>query len=136
VRDAPLLLRRAADSDHDVVIGLIGEAAAWLRTSDTAQWAQPWPSSEERRHRIRRDLIAGKTWIARDGGIPAATMTADPDGNRAWPAEARRDPAVYVCRLAVGRACAGQGLGTALLDWAGRRGRQHHRARWVHQPQG
>jgi GNAT superfamily N-acetyltransferase len=131
VRDAPLVLRRAAADDHDVVIGLIDEAATWLRTSNTDQWAQPWPSNEERRHRIRRDLTAGKTWIAWDGGIPAATITADPDENPAWPAEARRDPAVYVCRLVVGRAYAGQGLGTALLDWAGRRGRQHHGARWV-----
>lgn len=29
--------------DFDTVLGLIEEAAAWLRTKGTNQWAKPWP---------------------------------------------------------------------------------------------
>jgi ribosomal protein S18 acetylase RimI-like enzyme len=105
--ELPLALGRATQRDHDVIIDLIEAAADWLRTKNTDQWAQPWPSEEDRNHRIRRDLIAGKTWIA------------------------RRDPAVYVCRLVVSRAFAGRSLGAALLSWAGLRARRYYRARWI-----
>jgi ribosomal protein S18 acetylase RimI-like enzyme len=125
------VLHRATLRDHNVIIDLIEAAAEWLRTKNTDQWAQPWPSEEDRDYRIRQDLIAGKTWIAWEGGTPAATITADSAENPIWPAEARRDPAVYVCRLVVNRAFSGRGLGAALLDWAGFRGRKRYRARWI-----
>jgi GNAT superfamily N-acetyltransferase len=123
-------LSRAREHDHATIIGLIDAAAGWLRTKNTDQWKEPWPSEEDRNHRIRRDLIAGKTWIAWDDGTAAATITADLE-DQIWPAEAQRDPAVYVHRLIVNRRYAGQGLGAALLDWAGARARRKHRARWV-----
>jgi GNAT superfamily N-acetyltransferase len=131
VEELPLALGRAVRRDHDVITGLIDAAAEWLRTKNTDQWAQPWPSEEDRAHRIRRDLIAGKTWIAWDDGTPAATITADRAENPIWPARIRRDPAVYVSRLIVSRAFAGRGLGAALLDWAGLRARRDYGARWV-----
>jgi GNAT superfamily N-acetyltransferase len=129
--ELPLTLRRADLDDHDVIVGLIDAAAEWLRTKNTDQWSQPWPSEEDRRHRILHDLIAGKTWIAWDGGTPAATITTDPAQNPVWPAESRDEPAVYVTRMVVSRAFAGRGLGAALLDWAGLRARCLHGARWV-----
>ncbi|HEX7270228.1 MAG TPA: GNAT family N-acetyltransferase [Streptosporangiaceae bacterium] len=129
--ELPLVLGRSHERDHDAIIGLIDAAAEWLRTKNTDQWAQPWPSEDDRNHRIRRDLIAGRTWIAWQGGIPAATITADRAINPIWPAETRREPAVYVCRLVVSRAFAGRGLGAALLDWAGLSARRCHGARWT-----
>ena len=65
MEEFPLALRRAGEHDHHTVIGLIEAAADWLRTKNTDQWAQPWPSEEDRNHRIRQDLIAGETL---DGG--------------------------------------------------------------------
>ena len=129
--ELPLTLRRADLGDHDVIVGLIDAAAEWLRTKNTDQWSQPWPSEEDRRHRILHDLIAGKTWIAWDDGTPAATITTDPAQNPVWPAGSRDEPAVYVTRMVVSRAFAGRGLGAALLDWAGLRARRLHGARWV-----
>jgi GNAT superfamily N-acetyltransferase len=131
VGELPLALHRATLRDHDVIIDLIEAAAEWLRTKNTDQWAQPWPSEEDRAHRIRQDLTAGKTWIAWEGGTPAATITADSAENPIWPAETRCDPAVYACRLVVSRAFSGRGLGAALLDWSGLRARQRYGARWV-----
>ena len=128
-------LRRATERDHDVIIGLIDEAADWLRTKKTDQWTEPWPSEEDRRHRIMRDLQAGKTWIAWDGNSPVATLTADSQHSHqedpVWPHATRQDKAVYVCRLVVSRGQAGQGLGAELLDWAGLNGMQAHGADWV-----
>lgn len=129
--DLPLSLRQATGRDLDVITGLIDEAAEWLRTKNTDQWSQPWPSEEDRHHRIRRDLLAGKTWISWDGAKPVATITADTRDSAIWPVDARREPAVYVSRLVVSRDQAGQGLGASLLDWAGVRGRRRHGARWV-----
>src|ERR1700687_4877963 len=99
--DFAVVLRRAGARDLHVIVGLIDTAADWLRTKNTDQWAQPWPSEEDRSHRILRDLRARKTWIAWAGGSPAATITADPRDNPIWPIETRQERAVYVCRLVV-----------------------------------
>ncbi len=125
------MLHRATERDHDVIINLIDAAAKWLKTQNTDQWAQPWPSVEDRSHRILRDLRLGKTWIAWDGSEPAATITADSEGSPIWPEEMLRDRAVYVCRLVVSRRHAGRGLGAALLNWAGLRATRRYGARWV-----
>jgi GNAT superfamily N-acetyltransferase len=130
--DEPLpLLRRATESDWDTIVQLIDGAAEWLRTKNTDQWRQPWPSEEDRKHRILRDLRAGRTWIASDRGVPFGTVTADSEENPVWPKETRHDQAVYACRLVVARTHGGLGLGAALLDWVGLRGRRRDGARWV-----
>lgn len=129
--ESPLTLRRAIEHDHDLIAGLIDGAAEWLRTRNTDQWAQPWPSLEDRSHRILRDLRAGRTWIAWDDGSPAATITADSDDNSIWPEETRREQAVYACRLVVNRSYAGRGIGAELLNWAAIRGRRRQGARWI-----
>jgi len=131
MREPPPTLRCATEIDHEVIISLIDEAAEWLRTKNTNQWAQPWPSVEDRNHRILKDLRLGNTWIAWDGDTPAATITVDPADSPIWPAERLRERAVYVCRLVVSRSHSGQGLGAALLDWAGLRARQRYGAHWV-----
>jgi predicted N-acetyltransferase YhbS len=124
-------LHRATKDDYEKIIDLINQAAEWLRTKNTDQWAQPWPSEEDRKVRILRDLIAGKTLIATDHGIPIATITADLTDNPIWPAETREDPAVYVCRLVVRRTHGGNGIGAALLDWVGLDALRRHGAAWV-----
>lgn len=128
---SPLRLRRATKDDYNEIITLINEAAEWLRTKNTDQWEQPWPSEEDRRVRILRDLIAGKTLIALDGDLSVATITADLVDNPIWPPETRKDRAVYACRLVVRRTHGGLGIGTGLLDWVGQRARRRHGAAWV-----
>lgn len=128
---SPLRLRRATEHDHDAIVGLIDRAAEWLRTKNTDQWAQPWPSHKDRSHRILRDLRAGKTWVATDNGTLVATLTADYHDSPVWPKGTKDEPAVYVGRLVVSRAHAGEGLGAAFLDWAGLRARHRYNAQWV-----
>src|SRR5262245_18778739 len=114
MRQPPFTLCRASAHDFHTVIGLIEGARRWLRTKNTDQWAQPWPSEEDRSHRIREALESGKTWIVWDGRAPAATITAQSEDNGVWPKEMAADPAVYVSRLIVIRRYAGQSLGTRL----------------------
>jgi hypothetical protein len=115
----------------DAIIGLIHEAAEWLRTKNTDQWAQPWPNRADRDSRVLSSLRQGKTWICWDGEIPAATLTADLDDDPYWASEHSRPSrrAVYVHRLVVARRYAGMHLGGSLLNWVGRTGQLAHGAR-------
>jgi hypothetical protein len=127
----PIALRRATVDDMGVAIRLIEEAAEWLRDKGTDQWARPWPNRAGRDRRILASLNQGKTWIGWDEGIPAATITADPDEDPYWPDDLRRESAIYVHGLVVCRPYRGAGLGAALLGWASWTGRRDHGARWI-----
>ena len=127
----PLTLRSATARELDVIIGLIEDAASWLRTKNTDQWTRPWPDREGRDERVLADLDRGRTWIVWDGTTAAATITADPDEDPRWPERWRNHPAIYVQRQVVSRPYAGVSLGAELLDWAGRKGRSDHGAAWI-----
>lgn len=114
-----------------MITWLVDEAAKWLRTKDTDQWAEPWPNLDERSRRIRRDIHAKRTWIVSDGDLPIATMAAGPPDSAIWPAETRREAAVHVRRLVVRRTHAGRGIGAALLNWAGAQALLRSGARWI-----
>jgi len=129
--DWSIALRRATADDTGVVIRLIEEAADWLRSKGTDQWAKPWPNRAGRDSKILTALLLGKTWIGWDDGVPAATITADLDEDPYWPDDLRRESAVYVYRLVVGRPYSGVGLGAALLNWAGGTTRRDHGAQWI-----
>ena len=129
--DWPITLRRASVEDAAVAIRLIEQAADWLRHKGSDQWARPWPNRAGRDSRILAAAREGKTWIGWDNGVPAATITPDPEDDPYWPEEFLRDPAVYVHRLVVARPYKGAGLGAALLDWAGRTARREYGARWI-----
>jgi GNAT superfamily N-acetyltransferase len=122
----------------DEVLGLVREAAEWLRTSkNTDQWANPWPDRDGQRERILNDLLKGKTWIAWDGPAAAATITIDTEepldlnDQPVWPAHERRGPAVFVRRVIVSRGYAGIGLGAGLLDWASDVAKRDHEAAFI-----
>ncbi|HEY6296855.1 MAG TPA: GNAT family N-acetyltransferase [Streptosporangiaceae bacterium] len=126
-----------ANPDHfDTVLGLIEEAAAWLRTKDTNQWSAPWPDQPERDARVRRGLAGGKTWIVWDEDIAAATVTLAAQRNpMVWGGAACQcdlsERAVFAHRLITARSHQGQGLGAQLIDWAGLRARNEYGARWI-----
>lgn len=127
----PLTLRRATADDLQVVLALIEEAAQWLPAKGTDQWSKPWPDEQKRNARVLDDLEAKKTWLAVDGTTIAATITVDPVDTGIWPAEQRREPAVYLRRLIVDRRYSGLQIGARLLDWAGHFAASKHRAAWI-----
>src|ERR1017187_1418682 len=126
----PLILRRATADHLGTVIGLIEDAAEWLQTQGTDQWARPWPTRAARDGRILADIHARLTWIGWDNGTAAATIAVDPHPNVAWPDQFRRERAVYIHRLVVSRTYARVGLGCQLLDWAAGKAWRKHRVLW------
>jgi GNAT superfamily N-acetyltransferase len=111
--------RPASMADHQVIINLIKEAAGWLHTKGTDQWAKPWPTRSERDRRVADGIAAGETWILWDGSTAVATLTARRAGNpRLWTIVERCDAALYLHRLVVSRDYAGKGIGAAFIDWA------------------
>jgi hypothetical protein len=134
----PFRLRLATPGDLKGIFWLLDGAAAWLRTTkDTDQWEKPWPTREARDARVRAGVENGETWIVLDGSDPMGTITITPRPNPyVWsnPSSACRlsERAVYVHRLATARNHAGLGgLGSALLDWAGRKGQRLYGAQWI-----
>jgi GNAT superfamily N-acetyltransferase len=126
----------ASLEDFETILGLIDDAAAWLRTKDTDQWAAPWPNREARDARVDRGLAIGKTWIVWDEEVAAATVTLTPKVNhKVWSRPActcdLSERAVYAHRLITARSHKGQGLGAQLIDWAGLRARHDYGARWI-----
>jgi len=126
----------ATTENFGTVLGLIDEAAAWLRTKDTNQWAAPWPDRVKRDARVMRGLAGGKTWIVWDGDIAAATVTLAAKPNpKVWARPGctceLSERAVYAHRLITARSHAGLGLGGQLIDWAGLRARGDYGATWI-----
>ncbi|MFE1781286.1 GNAT family N-acetyltransferase [Streptomyces sp. NPDC059506] len=115
VADA-LTIRPAVATDLRTVIDLWEHAASWLNERGIDQWQYP-----PREERIKANIEAGECWIVEADGAPVATITvdehADPDF---WAPSEANDPALYVHRMVVRRDVAGQDLGSAMLDWAGR----------------
>ena len=128
------VLRLAVPGELDIVYGLVREAADWLRTKNTDQWASPWPDEARQKERIQNDLFKGRTWLVWDGAIAVATITVDTEDpldlneQPVWPEHKRLDPAVYVRRIIVSRNYAGIRLGAALLDWAADVAKRDHQA--------
>jgi ribosomal protein S18 acetylase RimI-like enzyme len=122
-------IRLATPDDLEAILGLIDDAADWLRTMDTTQWSNPWPNLRERDARVLRGLLACRTWLVVDDGVVVATVTYRPDGNHdLWTKQERQEPSVYMSRLVINRKYAGQGVGADLTDWAGARGRSEYGA--------
>jgi len=127
-----LHLRPACPGDLRTLTSLIDGAAAWLRSKGTTQWNRPWPSLEERDRRIHASLLGGESWILWDGAAAVATVTLAPDpGEGLWTGLECTEPAVYLHRLVVRRDYAGLWIGAQLLDWAAKRARRDHGARWI-----
>ena len=132
----PMRIALADTDDFDTVLGLIEEAAAWLRTKDTNQWSAPWPDRIRRDARVMRGLAGGKTWIVWDGNVAAATVTLTPKLNpKVWSRPGCTcdlgERAVYAHRLITARTYKGHGLGAQLIDWAGLGARSDYGAKWI-----
>jgi len=127
-----LQVRQAAADDLDVILGMIDEAAGWLRTKGTDQWREPWPNRKARDNRVLRGLRSRRTWLVEAAGAAVATITYRQHGNQElWTEAEQSEPAVYVSRLIVSREYSGLDVGGALTDWAGLRAARDWGAQWV-----
>lgn len=108
---------QATANDLDAVVSTLQEAAQWLQGDGRPLWFPADYSAE----RIGRDIAAGAYWVARGASGPGAAvagvMRLDLEDPHYWP-EIAPGSSLYLHKLAVRRAWAGQGVSTALLRFA------------------
>jgi GNAT superfamily N-acetyltransferase len=93
------------------VAALLDEATVWVGERGYEQWPLPFPRDE-----LAAAIERGEVYVAELDGDTVATVTLLWDDPMYW---GERPPdAAYVHKLAVSRACAGQRIGRALVEWA------------------
>jgi ribosomal protein S18 acetylase RimI-like enzyme len=125
-------IRLATPDDIPKIIGLIDQAAEWLTTKGTDQWAKPWPSLQERDRRVRRGVVDGFTWLVEDHDALVGTASCRPDSHsELWGDAETQEPAGYMARLVINRQYAGRNIGGHLTDWIGARAQAEFYAKSV-----
>jgi GNAT superfamily N-acetyltransferase len=90
---------------------LLDEATVWVGERGYEQWPLPFPRDE-----LAAAIERGEVYVAELEGEPVATVTLLWDDPMYW--GERPADAGYVHKLAVRRACAGQRIGSAIVEWA------------------
>jgi GNAT superfamily N-acetyltransferase len=106
-------VRRCQARDVAEVAALLDEATVWVGERGYAQWPLPYPRDE-----IEAAITRGEVYVAELDGEIVATVTLLWDDPTYW--GERPADAAYVHKLAVRRACAGQRIGSAIVEWADR----------------
>lgn len=105
---------------HDVqdLIGLRREAERWLEAAGIDQWTPKWRDVADKK--AERAIRQNRAWIVKTrGGVTVATVTPGGPDEDLW--HPQSGPGLYMYKLIVARAAAGQGLGAALMDWCASR---------------
>ncbi|GAA2305084.1 GNAT family N-acetyltransferase [Streptomyces kunmingensis] len=105
--------RRATAEQTDDVLGVLDEAAGWLRARGIDQWPDRFEAEW-----VADAVTRGETWLVTVEGRIAGTVTLD-RSDALWADTA--GAAAYVHRMAVRRRV--PGLGAVILDWAARTAR-------------
>lgn len=111
-------IEQARPEEAAVVAAVLNEAAQWIAAEGRALWS----AADVALERIQRDTDAGGYFIARQGGEVAGVVRLDLEDPYFWP-EIASGSSLYVHKLAVRRASAGQGVPLMLLDFARERAR-------------
>jgi GNAT superfamily N-acetyltransferase len=120
---ARLRIDRATLEDKGAVLDLVNDAREYLQTKGTNQWSAPWPSPELYDAKVKRGLGGGKTWN------PSVWPKSVCESER--PDAPKRQRAVYLHRLVTARKYAGGGLGSDLIDWAGKLAAHQYQAECI-----
>jgi GNAT superfamily N-acetyltransferase len=109
-----LLIRPATSADVDAIVETLAEAARWVEELDgTIMWVE----GELEQERVRAEADSAMFVVGEVDGRVAGAMRFQLEDRLFWPDLDGADSA-FVHRLAVRRAFAGQGISTALLEWA------------------
>jgi GNAT superfamily N-acetyltransferase len=114
-----LVIRQAGGDDTRALVETLSEAADWVTQLDgTTMWVE----GELEEPRVRAEAEAGLFVVADVDGQVVGAIRFQLEDRLFWPDLDGSDSA-FVHRLAVHRANAGQGISTALLQWAADRAR-------------
>lgn len=123
MRDAGLTFRPAGSFELPVVVGILNDAAQWLRDRGIEQWPAPYDADGWRLARLQRSLACGETWLVfcgYDAGATFSLSTVDEDFTAGWPDE----DGLHINQFAVQRAWSGHDIGGRILDWTGQYARR------------
>jgi GNAT superfamily N-acetyltransferase len=109
-----LAIRQAQPSDAAVVESLLAEAAQWVDALGEVMWEAGELAPES----IAAETAAGQFYLAMADGEPAGVIRFQLEDTLFWPDLPPGDTSAFVHRLAVRRRYKGQGVSSALLQWA------------------
>ncbi|MFD1850801.1 GNAT family N-acetyltransferase [Oceanobacillus bengalensis] len=113
----PYKVRKATEKDIEDIIELLQDVARWLESKGIMQWE--YLLTGEENEEIKKDIVAGRTYLVEYAGEIAATFNFSSLQND-WDIELwgkRNDLAYYIHRLAVKREFQRQQLGKKILNW-------------------
>ena len=109
-----IAIRQATGEDARALLETLMEAAQWVEQMDgTIMWVE----GELEEHRVRAEAEAGMFVVAEADGTIVGAIRFQLEDQLFWPDLDGRDSA-FAHRLAVRRSHAGQGISTALMQWA------------------
>jgi GNAT superfamily N-acetyltransferase len=113
---SPLIFRRAASEDFEVLYAIMLDAAQWLATREIDQWT--WVEKSQGRNFLRERLQTAEVYLAFVRHEPVGTVSVQWEDREIWGERGVDGLAGYVHGLAVKRSASGRGLGAALIDFA------------------
>ena len=113
VNEASIIIRTAGAEDANLVEAMLLEAARWVDALGTVMWSE----GELAREQIEVEIRAGLFAIAEIDGQAAGAVRFQLEDRLFWP-DVDGDESAFVHRLVVRRRFKGQGVSTALLQWA------------------
>jgi GNAT superfamily N-acetyltransferase len=108
-----ITIRQAVARDAADIEAMLVEAARWVDALGVKMWEEGELASE----RIASEIRLGQFFIADCDGEPAGVIRFQLEDRLFWPDIPQHDSA-FVHRLVVSRRYQGQGISTALLEWA------------------
>jgi GNAT superfamily N-acetyltransferase len=106
-------VRQAVAGDAAAIEDMLLEAARWVDALGVVMWEEGELDSQ----RIAGEVAAGQFFVAEVGGELAGGVRFQLEDQLFWP-DLEGDDSAFVHRLVVRRPFKGQGVSTALLDWA------------------
>jgi GNAT superfamily N-acetyltransferase len=105
-----------SEQDVQTVAQLWNQSASWLAAHGYDQWQYPirWDN-------LRRTIANQTCWLVNHDANAVGTITLEYQPDPYWLPADQPDDGLYVHRMVVAETARGIDLGTALLDWAGRR---------------
>ncbi len=112
----------ARPEDAAAIRSLQDEARAWLQARGSDQWSTIRHTDPASPRSLEAGIDRGEVWVWRDRSGIVATATLDDGADpELWTADDTPDDALYLHRMIVSRAAAGNHLGATIIDWAAHR---------------
>ena len=108
-----VVIRQATPADTAVIEDMLREAARWVDALGVVMWEE----GELESAAIATEVGSGQFYIAEADGIAAGAVRFQLHDALFWP-DLPHDDSAFIHRLVVRRAFKGQGVSTALLQWA------------------